>query len=74
MIDVGLKTLKDIREQGWSTREEDTGLVNAVFFEIKQEAIKWVKSCRCTKNRACPSCYRFIIFHNITEEDLKDEI
>ena len=38
-----LKTLEEIKEQDWSTHKEDLELVGAVFFEIKTEAIKWVK-------------------------------
>ena len=38
-----LKTLKDLEEREYSLREEDKELVNAVFFDLKAEAIKWIK-------------------------------
>ena len=38
-----LKTLKDLEKQDWSTHEEDVGLVRGVFWELRKEAIKWVK-------------------------------
>ncbi len=39
-----LKTLKDLEKQDWSTCKEDNGLVRAVFFESRQEAIKLFKN------------------------------
>jgi len=38
-----LKTLKQIEKKDWSINEGDLGLVRAVFFDIKAEAIKEVK-------------------------------
>lgn len=43
MKDEKLKTLKDIEKQDYSTRNEDKGLINAIFFDLKAEAVKWVK-------------------------------
>ncbi len=37
------KTLKDLEKQDWSTHKEDLGLVRAVFFNVKKEAIGWLK-------------------------------
>ncbi len=40
--------------------------------DLKKEAIKWVKNCRCNRQgQVCQGCIRFKIFFNITEEDLK---
>lgn len=50
---------------------------------LRQEAIKWIKSCRnsitdrhefvfeCNDKIRCPACSRFIEFFNISEEELQ---
>jgi hypothetical protein len=74
-----LKTLKDI------FKELDREIAGVDYWmsaflslnrELKQEAIKWVKTCGCLKKGfrsdfSCSGCDRFVRFFNITEEDLK---
>ena len=62
-----LKTLKDFIPRGMRARKD-------VFDELKQEAIKWVKESRRLIKEKLPAElneYSFMMFHNITEEDLK---
>ena len=81
-----LKTLKDLRKMDMSVRFEYGGkkqkIGNAFVnsWELKKEAIKWVKEFRSLtkffqrqigKNTAAGVCYGLIQFFNLTEEDLK---
>ena len=43
MVEPKLETLKDLKSRDYSTNEGDRGLVNAVFFDLRQLAIKWIK-------------------------------
>ena len=67
-----LKTLKDFDIKG---EPEEIEKVIKILNVVKAEAIKWVKDCECKKthwgSKKCESCWRFINFFNITEEDLK---
>ncbi len=54
-----LKTLKDLT------------LTEVAKEEVKQEAIKWVKQLRF--NKQFTTAQEFMVFHNITEEDLSDD-
>ena len=66
-----LKTLKDFNPY----YRESQGLISTLIFgDIKQEAIKWVKESRRLIKEKLPAElneYSFMMFHNITEEDLK---
>ncbi len=61
-----LKTLQDLI--CWRDKEDHSETwVRANL--LKQEAIKWVKECKCGRN--CISCNWIKHFFNITEEDLE---
>ena len=45
-----LKTLKDLEQQDWSTHKEDKELVNAVFFDLRKEAINHIKELKSYLN------------------------
>jgi hypothetical protein len=73
--DMDLKTLKDI---GFFTEVRNVPNIfkkskeEAVFkFELKQEAIKWVKHMRSLCNDKYTMANDFIKFFNLTKEDLK---
>jgi len=64
-----LKTLKDLN-LGWEGYEPEDENIRK---QLRQEAIKWVKNCLCRfrPKGHCVCCRKFILFFNITEEDLK---
>ncbi len=66
-----LKTLKDIEDPNFPFGIEDENRLIPML-EVKEKAIKWVKDARNKdpKNWYI-RCEIMIIFHNITEEDLK---
>lgn len=82
-----LKTINDFKQQDWSTNESCKGVVGAVFYDLKQEAIKWIKEIKEaykqdgaqikleTTGGLSPiftDAVSFIKhFFNITEDDLK---
>lgn len=63
-----LKTLKDIGLKNSSSEDglwRCMGCCNPEFNELKAEAIKWVKKF------GVKNMWEFMIFFNLTEEDLK---
>ncbi len=70
-----LKTLKDFElKKIKEVREDLINSNNELLKNIKAEAIKWVKK-KLEENPETwfLECEMMIEFHNITEEDLKDE-
>ena len=76
MKDKGLKTLKDIENEKWISKN-DLGYIQAKK-DLKQEAIKWVKEMNKLET-ADDMIYEknweeiFKHFFNLTEKDLKNE-
>ena len=73
-----LRTLKDLEKRFYSTQERDEGFIRAIFFDLKQEAIKWAKDAMNDKDTDTElhwmvlGRFSFIkYFFNLTEEDLK---
>ena len=66
-----LKTLKDLKGYYESIISDRCVSMK----ELKAEAVKWVKNCECRRpywgSKKCESCWRFINFFNLTEDDLK---
>jgi len=73
---VKLKTLRDL---GYDLKPSLTTVVSKR--ELKAEAVKWVKTCelgyslekRKHNIRDCKGCHRFVVFFNLTEEELKKQ-
>jgi hypothetical protein len=77
-----LKTLKDLQEKDYYMKSDGKNIFGVPYVlvpNIKQEAIKWVKTLYEIQKKAIENNemyhvnwqQRFIDFFNITEEDLK---
>ena len=86
-----LKTLKDLekevekyykKQELYNVRKDFFEGHKCAFIDIRQEAIKWVKSCCPDKTpdslgaspTRCEACERFMDFFNINESEFKKGI